>query len=131
MSKRSSRVIGALVAAILVVVLGGVALAAVHPQLTVLAASNSHRHITVKGTYLPVNQAVCGLSGRKVYLFVDGIRRTNFGRTDAKGNYKFTRTVSTGQHTFQTKVSGRILGVHPNIRTCLTAASNIVTVRVK
>jgi hypothetical protein len=66
-----------------------------------------------------------------VYLYVNGVRRDDFGRTDAKGNYKFTRTVRTGQRTFQTKVIGRIRGVHPNIKTCLNAWSNVVTVRVK
>lgn len=131
MSNRSSRVIGVFVSAILVVVLGGVAFGAVHPQLTLLATSKTHKHVTFVGTYLPTNRRVCGLSGRKVYFIVDGVRHNSPGRTDATGKYAFTRLVASGVHTFQTKVIGRIIGVHPNIKTCLNAVSNIVTVRVK
>ena len=132
MSKRFSRVLGVSMAALLVVVLGGVgvAFANLHPQLTLHAFSPSHKKLTMEGTYYPINKKVCGVK-RRVFILLNGKLAPYHAETNAKGNYSLTHSSRSRRQQVQTKVNGRIQGPYGHQRICNDALSNVVIVRVK
>jgi hypothetical protein len=128
-SKTTKRVSVAL-AAVLVLTLGGVASALIHPTLS-LTAFKKHGAIVAKGTYNPVSVTKCGSkSGRSVKVFVNGGYYSSTS-TGGGGSY-WTKTgkMAKGTYRVQSFVQGKMGGGYGGYGMCADAWSPTRTVRI-
>ncbi len=121
-------------AAVLVLTLGGVALASIQPTLTLTASVSTKKAIVAQGTYNPVDTSKCGSAvGKTIRLYVDSLTDSGWDvLTTTSGAYS-TKTGNnrpTGTHTVQTFAQGVMGGTYGTTRICEDAWSPVRSVTV-